>query len=254
MFRFDIALSYAGEEEGIASDLFRLLTERGARVFFAKNEKVYLFGKSLRGELPFIFGPRSKFVVPIISKHYVGKYWPKYEFDAASMEQARRGFDFILPVRVDDVSLEGLQEDVTYIDLRKEGILGSAELIATKLTEVYGHERVPGPKVWVVTFGVAMDQLRSEHELPSCAPSGYPRLCDWLEEDLMIRLSASRLKRLKLLEDSRTGETLSARIGFELDPEEDPFEFGDMGWWELLELCEFSEAYPDQDPDETLVS
>ncbi|MDP2960617.1 MAG: hypothetical protein Q8N71_04255, partial [candidate division Zixibacteria bacterium] len=81
MFRFDFAISYAGEEDGIAGDLVQLLQERGAKVFFAKNEKVYLFGKSLFSVLPYIFGPYTKFVIPIVSKYYVQKLWTKYEFN-----------------------------------------------------------------------------------------------------------------------------------------------------------------------------
>ena len=111
MFRFDFAISYAGEEEGIARDLFQLLQDKGAKVFFAKNEKVYLFGKSLTSELDYIFGPYTKFVVPIVSKHYVQKYWTKYEFKTAKKEKRKRGFEFILPIRLDDVGLKGLERD-----------------------------------------------------------------------------------------------------------------------------------------------
>ena len=95
MFRFDFAISYAGEEEGIAKDLFQLLQEKEAKVFFAKNEKVYLLGKSLTSELDYIFGPYTKFAIPIVSKHYVQKYWPRYEFNISKIEQRKRGRNFV---------------------------------------------------------------------------------------------------------------------------------------------------------------
>lgn len=97
MFRFDFAISYAGEEEVIAKDLFHLLQDKGAKVFFAKNEKVYLFGKGLTSELDYIFGPYTKFVIPMVSEHYVQKYWTKYEFNMAKREEGKGGSGYADP-------------------------------------------------------------------------------------------------------------------------------------------------------------
>lgn len=246
MFRFDFAISYAGEEEGIAKDLCQLLQDKGAKVFFAKNEKVYLLGKSLTSELDYIFGPYAKFVIPIVSKHYVQKYWPKYEFNRSKIEQRKRGFEFILPARLDDVTLEGLEGDMFYIDLRKEGLLDAAEIMMRKLRDIYPTEEVTVPKVWVATFGLIIEEILENYELPHSVPRDYPHLCDWLKKDLMDRLSKTS-EALRLLEDARDGEALSVRVGFKWDPEKYPLDFGDIGWWEFLELAEFNEIYPDQD-------
>jgi hypothetical protein len=245
MFRFDVAISYAGEEEGIAKDLSRLLQDKGAKVFFAKNEKVYLFGKSLTLELDYIFGPYTKFAIPIVSKHYIQKYWTKYEFNVSKMEQRKRGFEFILPVRLDDITLEGLNRDIVYIDLRKEGFLGTAEIIIRKLRDIYPIKEVTVPKVWVATFGLIIEDILENYEFSLSVPREYPHLCDWFEKDLMDRLSKTSMEALKLLEDSRDGETLSVRVKFKLDPDKQPFDFGNIGWWELLELDDFNEIYPE---------
>ncbi len=248
MFRFDFAISYAGEEEGIAKDLYRLLKDKGAEVFLAANEKVYLLGKSLRSELDYIFGPYTKYAVAIVSKNYVEKYWPKYEFNRAKVEQKKRGFEFILPIHIDNVILEGLEEDLVYVDLRKEGILGTAEIMMKKLRDIYPAEEVVVPEVWVATYGLTIENLLEKYQLPSGVPRDYPHLCDWLEKDLIDPLSKSlSIKTLRLLEDSRNGETLSVRVGFKWNPETHPLDFSDIGWWELLELVEFNEIYPDQD-------
>jgi hypothetical protein len=245
MFRFDVAISYAGEEEGIAKDLSRLLQDKGAKVFFAKNEKVYLFGKSLTLELDYIFGPYTKFAIPIVSKHYIQKYWTKYEFNVSKMEQRKRGFEFILPVRLDDITLEGLNRDIVYIDLRKEGFLGTAEIIIRKLRDIYPIKEVTVPKVWVATFGLVIEDILENYEFSLSVPREHPHLCDWFEKDLMDRLSKTSMEALKLLEDSRDGETLSVRVKFKLDPDKQPFDFGNIGWWELLELDDFNEIYPE---------
>jgi len=247
MFRFDFAISYAGEEEGIAKDLFQLLRDKGAKVFFAKNEKVYLLGKGLTSELDYIFGPYTKFAIPIISKYYVQKYWPKYEFKMSKIEQKKRGFEFILPICLDDVTLEGLEGDTVYIDLRREGFLDTAEIMMKKLRDIYPAKEVTVPKVWVATFGLIIEGLLENYELPHSVPLDYPHLCDWLERDLMDHLSKRSIEALRLLEGARDGEALSVRVGFKWDPEKHPFDFGDIGWWEFLELDEFNKIYPDQD-------
>ncbi len=247
MFQFDFAISYASEEEGIASDLFQLLKDKGVKIFLAKNEKVYLFGKSLTSVLPHIFGPYTKFAVPIVSNNYVQKHWTKYEFDIAKREEQKRSLEFILPIRVDNVRLKGLEGDVIYIDLRKEGLIRTAEMMLRKLRDIYPTEEATVPKVWVATFGIVIDELIKNYELPSSVPHSYVSLCDWLEIDLMKRLSRLSLEALTILEDSRDGEAFSIRVGFKWNPDKCPLDFGDIGWWEILEIAEFERIYPGQD-------
>ncbi|UCG66682.1 MAG: toll/interleukin-1 receptor domain-containing protein [Deltaproteobacteria bacterium] len=171
------------------------------KVFFARSENVYLFGKSLTSEIQYIFGPDTKFVVPIISKNYAKKRWPKYEFKTAKKEEPRRRFEFILPIRLDDVNLNGLKEDIVYIDLRKEGIFRTVDILIEKLREIYPIEEMIVPKVWVATFGLIVEDIFENYELPSSVPRDYGHLCNWLEKDLMKSLSKTSIEALRLLED-----------------------------------------------------
>jgi len=84
-----------------------------------ENEKVNLYNKSLLSEFDHTFWPYTKFVILIVSKNYVQKYWTKYEFKTNIREKNKRGFEFILPIRLYDVGLKGFEEDVVYIDMRK---------------------------------------------------------------------------------------------------------------------------------------
>ena len=106
------------------------------------------------------------------------------------------------------------------------------------------------PKVWVATFGLIIEDLLENYKIPHSVPRDYPRLCDWLERDLVDRLSKrsiGSIETLRLLEDERDGKIFSVRVGFKWDPEKHPLDFDDIGWWEFLELDEFNEIYPDQD-------
>lgn len=100
---------------------------------------------------------------------------------------------------------------------------------------------------WVATFGVNTNELYDGDVLPPNAPRDYPHLCDWLTNDLMKRLSKAVLEDLRILEDARSGETLSVRVGFKWNPNKSPLDFGDIGLWEVLEVDEYDRIYPNQD-------
>ena len=51
------------------------------------------------------------------------------------------------------------------------------------------------------------------------------------------------MSHMRMIEDSRTGETISIRLGFEWDLSKESLNFGDMGWWELLELAPHEDGF-----------
>jgi len=252
MFKFDFAISYASEDRGIAHDLYRLLSAKGVKVFFSEEEKVYLWGKRLKHELRNTFGADTRFAVVLLSKDYVEKFYPRYEFDVAKTAEPNRDYEFILPICIDKLNLPGLEEDVYYIDFRREGILNTIDMMMKKLTDIHPVEEVTAPTTWIATFGVNFQDLTENYDLPCSVPGSDPYLSDWLEEDLMNRLSRSPLQALKLIEDARSGETLSVRVAFTWDCEKTPLDLGDIAWWEVLELAPIEKVYPNQDWNEVL--
>jgi tetratricopeptide (TPR) repeat protein len=120
-YKWDVAISFAGEDRKIARKLAASLKASGLCVFYDKDHKSYLWGKSQK-EFDSIYGQESRFVMPIISKHYTTSDWPRYEFSVALEESKKRQEEFILPVRLDDTRLSGLHDDINYIDLRQESI------------------------------------------------------------------------------------------------------------------------------------
>jgi len=103
------------------------------------------------------------------------------------------------------------------------------------------------PQTLVATLGLTIEQVLESGELPSNVPTDYPHLCDWLEEDLRRRLHDS-IGDFQYPEASkRDGEILSVRIAFRWQQQDGQPDFGDLGWWSLLELAPFEEVYPEQD-------
>jgi AAA domain/TIR domain len=80
--KWDLAISYASEDEKLAAEIYKGLKSH-FRVFFAADQEAYLWGEQLGDALPKLYGERSRFVLVISSAAYVAKYWPRVEFQAA---------------------------------------------------------------------------------------------------------------------------------------------------------------------------
>jgi len=67
-----------------------------------------LFGKNLVEELDRVYGKLSRFVVMFVSKAYADKPWTTHERRSAMTAALQRKADVILPIRLDDTQLDGL--------------------------------------------------------------------------------------------------------------------------------------------------
>jgi len=95
----------------------------------------------------------------------------------------------------------------------------------------------------VVTFGTNVTELLATKSLPIAARSDYVNACDWLENDLLFKISGTLPVLAHRTEASgRNGETLSVRIAFwNLDL--DRLDNLEIPHWSILEIAQFSELY-----------
>ncbi|HPS55689.1 MAG TPA: toll/interleukin-1 receptor domain-containing protein, partial [Sedimentisphaerales bacterium] len=136
-YKYDVAISFAGENRKIAEDLVASIKAKDKRlsVFYDKDHKAHLWGKNTN-EFDNIYGPESRYVIPIISEHYTKKDWPRYEFSTAVKESKKRKGDFILPIRVDDTRLIGLHDDLNYMDIREDDVDQIAKAVILKCQSI----------------------------------------------------------------------------------------------------------------------
>ena len=95
----------------------------------------------------------------------------------------------------------------------------------------------------VLTFGLMIDELLQNEDLPQDIPRDYPYLCDWLELDLVKHLRTIITTPFHYTQPSeRWGDGLSVRIVFPClkDAELERF---DRSWWEILEAANFWEIF-----------
>ena len=110
-FSYDIALSYAGEDEAIVSSVYRYLRGSGASVFFAPECQAELVGEHQEEIFYQIFSQGARYAVLFVSRHYVAKPTPMKE---AKICMANRQGSHLIPVYVDGTVLPGLNASINY--------------------------------------------------------------------------------------------------------------------------------------------
>jgi hypothetical protein len=116
---YEVAISVAGEDRAHARPLASLLLQRGCRVFYDESERDELLGQELSPFLQSVYRDRSLMCVVFVSENYAGKPWTQREWQVISGRMQSRQPDFLLPIRLDDIVLSGLSEEIAYLDVRK---------------------------------------------------------------------------------------------------------------------------------------
>ena len=239
---YDIALSFAGEDRKIAGHLARSLLIEGVRVFYDEFYKGEIWGKKLTQHFQDVYGPKARFVMILISKHYPIKDWTDFEFDIAKGEAKKRKTEFILPVRLDNTKILGIHQDVAYLNYKIEGIEGIVDAVLNKLSE-NGKKITKG--IFVTTLGVNFEDLVEKEIISKNDCKDYPRTCDKLEADLKVKLDKSSIGEYHFTEPSdRNGETLSVRIVYFWDKSWGLPDFTFTDYWDFLEFRPVEEIYP----------
>ena len=127
MKKYDVALSFSGEDRRYAKELADLLKTNGYSCFYDEDELADLWGKNLYDYLSSVYKDRARYCVMFLSKHYERKLWTNHERQLAQARAFQENREYILPVRLDDTEIPGIPPTVGYLDLR-----------AMTIEEVYG--------------------------------------------------------------------------------------------------------------------
>lgn len=130
---YDVALSFAGEDQQFAEELFNALQQRGIRVFYSNNEQADLWGKNLYDYLSDLYSNRAKYCVVLISTHYVQKMWTNLERQAVQAKALKLNEEYILPIKLDNSDLRGMTDSIAFILWPPEDAQTISEKIAYKL-------------------------------------------------------------------------------------------------------------------------
>lgn len=134
--KYDIALSFAGDDRTYVDRVANLLRRRGVRYFYDLHEEAKLWGKDLYEHLTNIYQHEARFMIMFVSQHYAAKRWPTHERKAAQARAFREQGEYILPAKFDDTEIPGLLPTTGYVKLTDKSPEQLVELICSKLISV----------------------------------------------------------------------------------------------------------------------
>ncbi len=138
--KYQVALSFAGEQRAYVEKVAHHLAARGIAVFYDDFETVRLWGQNLAEAFHKAFEQQSDLVVMFISKAYIEKPWPSHERRSALSRMIHEQNEYILPVRFDDTPVNGLPRDVAY----KRADEHTPAQLATMIAEKFGMRPYQG--------------------------------------------------------------------------------------------------------------
>lgn len=115
--RYDIALSFAGEDRAFVEQVADYLKANDVAVFYDRFEEVELWGKDLAEHLDWVYRTGAQFCVMFISKHYAEKMWTNHERRSALAAAIQARKEYILPARFDSTELPGVRPTIGYVNL-----------------------------------------------------------------------------------------------------------------------------------------
>lgn len=165
-YKYDIALSFAGEDREYVQRVAERLREIGVKVFYDDFETTDLWGKDLYQHLSDVYGKQARYTVIFISRNYARKLWTQHELKQAQSRAFNENTEYILPAKLDDTELPGLPSTIAYINISNKAPEEFAELIALKVFE----------KIKIDNVSIEEKITRTEQPEKSKSPISLPIL------------------------------------------------------------------------------
>ena len=153
--RYDVGLSFAGEQRDYVRRVAEDLQYRGLRVFYDENEEDQLWGKDNLDYFSEVYLKRCRYCIMFVSAEYAAKMWPNLERRSAQARDIAEAGEYILPVRFDDTEISGLLPTVNYQDARKK----SPEQIAGLFAQKIGQATPARIEFAILSTGAQFDPL-----------------------------------------------------------------------------------------------
>lgn len=137
-YEYDVAVSFAGGDRPIVSQLVDALKARGLEVFYDFDQQAVLWGKDLRKELARVYGQDAQYMIVCLSDQYPEKDWPVFELEVGHGASAKRTEDYLLPLVVGETrpSIVGLPPSVSHISLQDHSIEEVADFTHEKIQTI----------------------------------------------------------------------------------------------------------------------
>jgi hypothetical protein len=130
--RYEVALSFAGEDRGYVGRVATALRDRGVALFYDEFETA-LWGRDLFLYLHDVYCTDSRHVLVFLSASYARNMWTSHECRVIQARLIAQPDDFLLLVRLDDSTVPGFLPTLAYVDGRVLAPETLADLVVAKL-------------------------------------------------------------------------------------------------------------------------
>ncbi len=141
VYKYDIALSFAGEDRIFVDKIANILKAASIKVFYDKFEEVDLWGKDLVQHFEYVYSKSSLYCVPFLSEHYKAKMWTKYEIKNAISRAIKSKIEYILPVKFENIEIEGINDAISYLTSNYKNHEEIASRIIAKV-QLFKNEKI----------------------------------------------------------------------------------------------------------------
>ena len=133
-YQYDVAFSFAGTERALAEEIATIVSKNGFSVFYDNFYPEQLWGKDLVATFDRIYRKESRYCVMFLSKEYADRMWTTHERRSATARALQeRGNEYILPVKIEEVDIDGFAPTVGYISICDYSAQQIADLLVNKL-------------------------------------------------------------------------------------------------------------------------
>ena len=198
-YKYDLALSFAGEDREVARIISHVAQANGLHVFFDEYHLWETWGKDLSDYLGSIYGGGARYCMILISEDYCRKPYTILERRIALGHALESKEEYILPVVLDDSWPPGLPRTTAYLDLR---IMQPTEIAETVIRKIKGQnweirhaEGRLSPKFEVLEKDMSKSPDTSRSTWPNLIDFADVTIADecrlWAEGDPYVRESWS---------------------------------------------------------------
>lgn len=147
-YEYDVALSFAGEDRSYAQSLAAVLKGREIKVFYDEYETAQLWGKDLYEHLSNLYKNEARYCVMFLSQHYAKKQWTTHERKSAQSRAFKENSEYILPIRLDETSIPGIEKTIGYLNGKEK----SSDFIANAIVDKLGKQSTRPKFFWDYQF------------------------------------------------------------------------------------------------------
>lgn len=114
-FSYDVAISYASEQEHMVHRVVKILEAEGLRVFFAPNQESEFMADDMFERFYRIYRYESRYVAAFVTEDYLRKDITMHEASTAMLRRQSEGRNCLIPIYFGKAALEKLDSDINYI-------------------------------------------------------------------------------------------------------------------------------------------